>query len=315
MPRKVHSIDSDLLKYKVQIHIIFGPTAASKTKIAQGLWDQYHYPILSVDSRKVYKGANIGTNKLSMLKFRESYPGALVGGIDFLDPTRGVNAYIYQQYVYKWIDDHKSEIDVAGGLIIHGGTGLYLDAIVEGRSFLSSRNSTLRTELEALSVEQLQQRAKEADIAAFKKMNHSDKQNPRRLVRVIENAGIPEVRDQRAEFFSSAEIVWHITIPDRKTLYETINNRVLTYFSQGWLEEVASLLKQYGPDAAALKMMGYHQLVKFISQNKNWQQLVDDDMPQFQVVVSEIQQDHRRYAKRQETWAKKYLRATQKLVS
>ena len=115
----------------MELHIIFGPTASSKTKMAQALWEQYHYPILSVDSRKVYKGADIGTNKYTMLKFLKENPEILVGGLDFLEPNQDVSVFIYQSYVYNWIADHEIEIKDAGGLIIHGGTGLYLDAILE----------------------------------------------------------------------------------------------------------------------------------------------------------------------------------------
>ena len=299
----------------MELKILFGPTATSKTKIAQALWEKTHYPILSVDSRKVYKGADIGTNKLSLLTFRKNHPEVLVGGIDFLEPNEEVSVYIYQQHVYNWLKEHREEIEKAGGIILHGGTGLYLDAILEGKSLLSSRNQILREELAGMTVEQLQQRAGQEVPKSYGLLNDSDRKNPRRLVRVIENKSIKykELKDKGGknhqfakDLLASAKKVWQVSILSRTELYEIINKRVYTYLEEGWLGEVANLLQRFGPEAPALRMMGYRQVVAFMQNNEHWQQLAVDNAPKFQVMIAEIQQEHRRYAKRQETWAKKY---------
>ena len=295
----------------MEIHILFGPTATSKTLLAQQLWEKYHYPILSVDSRKVYRDADIGTNKLSLLTFQAIHPEVLIGGIDFLEPNESVSVYLYQQYVYDWLAQHKDEVINAGGLIIHGGTGLYLDAILEGKSLLSSKNEKLREELAPLSIDELQKMASKSNPTAFVNLNESDRKNPRRLIRVIENKGVTPKEfdsDKRVSFFINAKKVWHINIPARPVLHESINKRVYTYYEQGWLAETATLLGKYGVTAPALKMMGYHQLVEFMANHENWQELAKQNTPEFQAVTSAIQQDHRQYAKRQETWAKRYTR-------
>lgn len=297
----------------MELKILFGPTATSKTKIAQSLWEKYHYPILSVDSRKVYKGADIGTNKLSLLTFRRAHPEVLVGGIDFLEPNEEISAYLYQQHVYAWLSEHQEEIKEAGGIILHGGTGLYLDAILEGKSLLSAKDTVLRDQLSLLSVEQLQEKAEVVASARYKLLNESDRMNPRRLVRVIENAK-QETDKMKAsnkikldvEWFCRATRDWMIHIPPRAELYEIINKRVYTYLKEGWLAEVAELLRSFGPYASALRMMGYRQVVNFMQVNEDWQQQVMENSPQFQEMIADIQREHRRYAKRQETWARKY---------
>ncbi|MCC7303821.1 hypothetical protein IT418_00155 [bacterium] len=295
----------------MELHILFGPTATSKTKMAQTLWEKYRYPILSVDSRKVYKGADIGTNKLEILAFQRSHPEVLFGGVDFLEPNQEVSVYIYQQYVYNWVAQNCEEIKNAGGLILHGGTGLYLDAILEGRSLLSKRNDTLRNALLGLSIENLQKKAKKINPVGFERLNNSDAKNPRRLIRVIENEKNENIGINTVEsnLFKNATKIWHDSRPGRKALYEKINERVHRYFSEGWFKEVLWLLGTYGKDTPALKMMGYKQIVNFMMENATWEQLIADDMPQYETLIATIQREHRRYAKRQETWGRKYFGA------
>lgn len=293
----------------MELHVLFGPTATSKTKMAQALWKRYGYPILSVDSRKVYRGADIGTNKLEILAFKKENPNVLFGGIDFLEPNEEVSVYVYQQYVYKWISEHSTEIEKAGGLIIHGGTGLYLDAILEGKSLLGQKDSVLRESLEKMSLEELQKEADKVNTERYSKLNDSDRMNPRRLIRVIENQGVEEkiIDTKEANLLRNAVKVWHFNLPKREQLYKTINARVYRYFAEGWFQEILSLLEKFDATSPALQMMGYKQVVSFMTDNENWRQLVDQNTPEFQEVIATIQQEHRHYAKRQETWAKKYF--------
>lgn len=291
----------------MELHIIFGQTASSKSKIAFGLWQKYGYPILSVDSRKVYKGADIGTNKYTMQGFMKENPTMLVGGLDFLEPDEDVSAHIYQQYVYGWLAEYEQEIRKADGLVLHGGTGLYLDAILEGKSLLSPKNMPLRLELERLSLPELQAAVRMYNLERYAGMNESDKKNPRRLIRVIENKSVDvEKKVAVPAILQEAEKKWNLTSTSREEIYAIINARVLTYFTVGWLAEVESLLEKYGPKAQALQMMGYRQVVSFIETYPNYKELAEGASPEFEAMVVEIQQEHRRYAKRQETWLKKY---------
>ncbi len=243
-----------------------------------------------------------------MVNFIKSNPSMTVAGIDFLEPTEEISAYIYQQYVYDWLNKNEALLRERGGLIIHGGTGLYLDSILEGHGLLAEKDEFLRSELNALSLAELQEKAKQSAKEKFASLNESDRGNPRRLIRLIENA-MQKIAPEKAEVplvLQEMKKIWHLPTIEREQAYQIINERVLTYIELGWLDEVVSLLAKYGAAAPALQMMGYRQLVKFMTENHNWQQLVDDRMPQFDAVLSEIQREHRRYAKRQITWGKKY---------
>jgi tRNA dimethylallyltransferase len=293
---------------RLQIHVIFGPTASGKGKLAISLWEKYGYPLLSVDSRKVYRGADIGTNKLITLNFIKNNPTALVGGLDIVDPNEPMSAYIYQQHVYKWLTTNEAAIRKAGGLVLHGGTGLYFDAILQGLSLLSPADDALRAELSLLNLELLQLRAKAVNAERFSQLNDSDRQNSRRLIRVIENASLPS-NDQVKTFvhpiFADAEYIKYPLTTDRESLYEGMNTRVYRYLEEGWLEEVANLRKVWGDTAPALQMMGYRQLVTFMQNNENWRELAQVNAKEFLSVIETIQQEHRRYAKRQITWGKR----------
>lgn len=292
----------------MDLHIIFGPTASSKSKLAFSLWQQYGYPILSVDSRKVYKFADIGTNKYTMVNFIKSNPSMTVAGIDFLEPTEEISAYIYQQYVYDWLNKNEALLRERGGLIIHGGTGLYLDSILEGHGLLAEKDEFLRSELNALSLAELQEKARQNAKEKYALLNESDRSNPRRLIRLIENA-IQKILPEKAEVplvLQEMKKIWHLPTIEREQAYQIINERVWTYVDLGWLDEVANLLKKYGENIPALQMMGYRQLVKFMKENSNWQELARTKAQVFIDVIALIQQEHRRYAKRQVTWGKKY---------
>jgi tRNA dimethylallyltransferase len=252
---------------------------------------------------------------LALLEFSQAHPEVLVGGIDFRNPDEEVSVYLYQQEVFRWVQVHGEEIIKTGGLILHGGTGLYLDAILEGKSLLAPRDEALRARLEQLSVPELQNEATKVASEAYKKLNESDQLNPRRLVRVVENAlnvnvtnGKDEVWDSEnvQKVFAQSKKVWQINIPPRDVLWPIINARVFKYYEEGWLDEVEGLLWQYGATAPALCMMGYRQLVEFILANENWRELVQNNDNRFQLVTQGIQLAHRQYAKRQETWARKY---------
>lgn len=277
--------------------------------MAFSLWKQHGYPILSVDSRKVYRGADIGTNKYTMLGFMKENPTMLVGGLDFLDPDEDISAYVYQQYAYNWLKDHENEIRRAGGLVMHGGTGLYLDAILEGKSLLQPKNTDLRADLEKLSVSELQASVRIHNLDRYATMNESDKKNPRRLIRAIENkTAVAEKSVEIPSLIQDATKIWQITSLPRQEIYDIINARVLTYFRVGWLAEVETLLERWGSDAPALRMMGYRQVVTFMKEHDDWKLLASENSAEFQAVIADIQREHRRYAKRQETWLKKYQR-------
>lgn len=295
----------------MQLHILFGPTRIGKSKKAQELWSLYGYPIVSVDSRKVYVGMDIGTNKLEALRFMTENPGVLYGGLDLITPAQTISVYEYQQHIYSWISKHEDAIRTAGGLILHGGTGLYLDALLTGLDSDVPRDDEFRKEAATLSVEELQGIAQKVAPDRYARLNESDVRNPRRLVRVIENGRTKGVSKNSLgkrppSILQEAEHVWYDLETNRDSLYTNIDARVARYIEEGWLHEVETLLEAYGPTAPGLQVMGYKELVGFMTSNANWRELVDKKSQTFEAVLGAIRQQHRNYAKRQITWGKKY---------
>lgn len=294
---------------QMEVHILFGPTRAGKTKKAQDLWHEYHYPILSVDSRKVYKGMDIGTNKLQALNFIEQNPSVIYGGLDFISPTQKISVYEYQQEAYRWLSENESEILEKGGLILHGGTGLYLDAVLNGLSLKAPSDESFRECADSLSTEELQSIARQEDLSAYEIMNDSDVNNPRRLVRLIENARWEKEgkrKDNAHRIFTDAKQIWYELQSDRNTLYKNINARVERYLEEGWIKEVETLLLSYEPQDPGLRVMGYKQIVGFMYNYPDWKKHVAERSELFEELLESIRKQHRNYAKRQITWGKKY---------
>ncbi len=184
-----------------KIIVILGPTASGKTGLGVKLAYKFNGEIVSADSRQVYKGMDIGTGKdldeyviSSKFKVQSSklrlknrdkeivkIPYHL---IDVVSPKTQFSLAKYQKLAYKAIDD----ILRRGKLpILVGGTGLYLQAVVDGYNLSRVKpDKALRAKLEKKSADRLFAMLKKLNPAAADKLNESDRKNKRRLIRHIE---------------------------------------------------------------------------------------------------------------------------------
>ena len=164
-------------KVKNKLIVILGPTACGKTKLAVKLANPYNGEIISADSRQVYKGLDIGTGK--DLKEYKNVPYHL---IDVISPKKQFSLAQYQKLAYQAIDSVLMRKKVP---FLVGGTGLYLQSIIDGYQLTNVKpDKELREQLYKKSLKQLQKLIKKYKI----KLNQSDFNNKRRLVRVIEKA-------------------------------------------------------------------------------------------------------------------------------
>ncbi|MDD3285221.1 MAG: tRNA (adenosine(37)-N6)-dimethylallyltransferase MiaA [Patescibacteria group bacterium] len=168
---------------KQKILVILGPTAAGKTALGVRLAAKYQGEIVSADSRQVYQGMDIGTGKdLAEYKVGRKYvPHHL---IDVVSPNTEFNLAQYQKLALQSMADIISRGKLP---IIVGGTGLYLQALVDNYD-LSKMSPDLekRRLLEALNKDELFVRLEKLKPEFALKLNNSDKNNPRRLVRYLE---------------------------------------------------------------------------------------------------------------------------------
>ena len=199
-----------------QLLIICGPTATGKTALALHLAKKFGGELISADSRQVYRGMDIGTGKdidqKSKIKnqnekLNPSFTSPLIKGrrggvnkkftvgfrnkdevpiwlVDIVEPDYVFNVGEFKQLAEAVIQD----IWQRGKLpIIVGGTGLYVRALLRPwDGIFIPPNASLRQKLDKLTVEELQTELKKNTSEKFESMNHSDRFNPRRLVRAIE---------------------------------------------------------------------------------------------------------------------------------
>lgn len=191
---------------KQKIIVILGPTASGKTGLAVWLARKFNGEIVSADSRQVYKGMDVGTGKdlkefsifdfrflsgKNKLKINSEYSGKKLKKIkipyhliDVVSPKTKFSLAKYQRLAYKAIDDILSRGKLP---ILVGGTGLYLQAVVDGYNLSGPRpDEKLRKELDVKSVDELFVMFKKISPKMAARINASDRKNKRRLIRYLE---------------------------------------------------------------------------------------------------------------------------------
>lgn len=264
-----------------KIVAVVGPTAAGKSAIAQALAEEFGGFIVAADSRMVYSGLDIGTNKPTAAT-RARYGYRM---IDVVAPDGEFTLADYQQQTMKILDE---AVDLP---IVEGGTGLYVASIVDNYAIpVVPPNPALRRRLEARSVEDLYKQLKAVDpeTAAF-----IDPRNQRRLVRALEIKLTANL--SRAVAGKAAPKYDTLLLGverDRAELYRLINERVEEMFEHGFLEEVKSLLDAgYRSSLPALSSIGYREVISYLAG--------DSTLDEAKAL---IKKNTRHYAGRQLTW-------------
>ncbi len=292
--------------------VIAGLTASGKTDLALGVASNLSaVDIISVDSRQFYQGPRIISGQDIPTGFSRSQSKEIsfldqpavyfqsgntrIWAVDQLSPDQVLNLSDFVEFTWQIIDQ---AVDQGRSLIIVGGTGLYLKAITQSLDRLvTPPDNQLRQELELLSVDELQSRLEKLNPDWLEKLNHSDKNNPRRLIRAIE-ISLSDKKNQKLSLKGieqrRAEFRWVGLKPDMDTLNHKIKIRVEKRLQQGALQEVGGLLEKYSSKLPALSALG----IKHIKQH------LDGDIDQNELVELWTQQEVS-YAKRQWTWFKK----------
>ena len=280
--------------------VILGPTATGKTDLAIKLAKKFNGELISCDSRQVYKGLDIGTGKLP-----GGQPSVIKGNgwweidevkiwlYDVVDLKKQYTVADYVKDVNRVID----EISRRGKLpIIAGGTGLYLKALLERLSNLAIPvDLRLRKELEKLSLDELQKKLQEISLQKWEKMNNSDRQNLRRLVRAVELNKSSSKLDSRLRGNDSLDVLKIGLMAPRRILYERINEQVVEWVKNGIVDEVKRIIRE-GVTKQRIKNLGleYVVVVEYLEKKISLDQMIE-----------KMQSKVRQYAKRQITWFKK----------
>ena len=280
-----------------KIIVIAGPTASGKTRLGIELARLYGGEIVSADSMQVYRRMDIGTAKADEAERAQAVHHML----DVAEPSENYSVARYVEDAGKCCDDI-----IARGKtpILVGGTGLYIDSLVSGRDFADNQEDmALRRELEEeyerLGGEAMLKRLASFDPQRAEKLSHGDKRRIIRAIEIYRLTGVSatehdEETRRRPPRYDTARIV--LNYKDRAKLYERIDKRVLMMNELGLFEEVEALLASgLSPDSTAMQAIGYKEAAL----------AVRGEISRGEAIAM-IQQNSRRYAKRQLTWFKRW---------
>lgn len=267
--------------------VIVGPTGAGKTDLSIRIALRYGAPILSTDSRQMYRGMAIGTAQPSLEQLQE-VEHHFIASHDIKD---NLSCGEYETQALARLDELFAAHDY---VVAVGGSGLYVRALCEGMDDLPQADEELRRELAlrlaSEGLESLAAQLKTLDPAYYDKV---DRSNPARVVRALEvclQTGLPysqlRTGTPRPRNFGIVKV--GVDMP-RDILYERIDRRVDCMLADG-LESEARALYPYRR-LNALQTVGYRELFDYF-----------DGRTTYDEAVALIKRNSRRYAKRQLTW-------------
>ncbi|MBN2685623.1 MAG: tRNA (adenosine(37)-N6)-dimethylallyltransferase MiaA [Pontiellaceae bacterium] len=235
-----------------QAYFLVGPTASGKSAVAQYIAERSGRSIVSADSMNLYRGMDVGTAKPSAAeRARVSY-----SGVDLIDPTEKFSVAVYLDAVRPAFRSGKE-------VIVAGGTGLYVKCLTEGFDEVPPENSALRAELESIEFSVLEQRACTEAAELYNALTEDDRQNPRRLIRILERTAAVSAAPGRLEacgtvgsWNSRPKPVIVGLLVEREVLVRRIEERVNKMYADGLLDE-ARLLIDLNLSATALQAIGY----------------------------------------------------------
>lgn len=274
---------------KSDLIVILGPTASGKTRLAAHLAYELDAEVVSADSRQVYRGMDIGTGKdlADFVVKDKKIPYHL---IDIVDAGSEYNVFEYQKDFLKAYEKITSRNKT---VILCGGSGLYIDAVVKGYHFLEvPENTALRIELEQKSIAELN-----SILLSYKTIhNTTDSIYKKRIIRAIEVAKFQSENEALIRDFPKINYTIFGIDFDREIIKKRITERLkLRLEKEGMIDEVKQLIAN-GVDPEKLKFYGleYKLITQYLQNELNY-----NDM--FQKLNTSIHQ----FAKRQSTWYRK----------
>ena len=281
-----------------KVIIIAGPTAVGKTAVSLALAQKTRCQVISADSMQVYRGADIGTNKIS-LEVRRKVPHYL---IDVRAIDQPFNVVDFANYAETALDHILAVQDLP---LLVGGTGFYIrtfmSGIPQGPPSDPEIREQLRQDYDKFGAEMLFQKLKQLDPIYAASITMQDQQKVVRALEIITISGqkVSDIPKPEADAKSSDYDFrcWFLHM-DRQILYPKIEARCDQMLAEGFLEEVRRLQKEgIENNPSASRAIGYRQALDFLKGPQTF-----EEYESFRILFKKAS---RQYAKRQYTWFRK----------
>lgn len=263
-----------------KIITIVGPTGVGKTKLSIELAKYYNAEIINADSTQIYRELDIATAKVKeeekegithhLLSFKE--PGEDYSVFDYQNEARGV--------LNKLSDDNKN-------IIIVGGSGLYIKALLYDYSFNSEEYGNYKIDL---NPNEMYDKLKGLNLAIEFDINNHQRLT-RAYIKYVINKGEEPNKEKGNTLMYNTEIIG-LTVP-RDVLYDMINKRADKMIEEGLLIEAKEILTRYSNSRIVNTIIGYKEFIPYFNNEIGLEEC-----------INKLKQNSRKYAKRQYTWFK-----------
>lgn len=274
--------------------VIVGPTAVGKSRIAVEVAKAFETEVLTADSRQVYRGMDVGTDKPAPEE-RQGVPHRL---IDLVGPDESFNAGLYRRQAIDEIERLYRDRRLP---LVVGGTGLYVRTLLKGLCDAPPTDpivrAALKQEAEDQGHDRLYARLVEVDPVAASRLHPRDESKVLRALEVYQLSGRRMSEFQQEHGFAERPFSTLMIglNRDRDALYRRIEERIDWQLAHGLIEETKQLLDQgYQRDSAAMKGLGYRQVAEHLAGAYDSAEM-----------VRRFKRDTRRFSKRQMTWFRK----------
>ena len=275
---------------------VAGPTACGKTTLGVLLAKRFHGEVVSADSMQIYKGLTIGTAAPT----EEEMAGVPHHMIAVADPAESWSVARYVQEAIPVIDDILSRGKLP---ILVGGTGLWMEAVIQGRGFAAGKaggeiRKALQRRLESEGSEALLSQLRQVDPQSAQRLHPSDEKRILRALEVyLETGRTITVHNEATKSLPPRYgAVWiGLAFQNRADMWALINRRVDRMVQAGLFEEAKSLFRrELPPDATALQAIGYKEFAGVLAGTASMEEAVEA-----------VKLHSRQYAKRQLTWLRR----------
>lgn len=272
------------------LFVVLGPTGVGKTEISIEIAQRLSCSIISSDSRQIYKEMSIGTAKPSEEELQKVKHY-------FISTQSITEHYSSGQYELDAIPIIESEIERNKNALLVGGSMLYIDAVCKGIDDIPNIDPNVREEVselyERVGLDGIRNQLKLLDPVHYREVDPMNAKRIKHALEVCLQTGKPfsNLRTGIAKK-RNFNIVKIGLRREREELYEMINQRVLKMVEAGLIEEARNLYAY--KNLNSLNTVGYKELFKYFE--NEWT---------LDYAINMIQQNTRRYAKKQMSWFNK----------